>query len=290
MKDKILKRRIKIGMVFLTLVILITSIGISTMVITDKSITFNADPLRIVRYNQANQELEIIENLTVNNLTINGNSLFNGNTTINGTKENSFSNITIGNGTNYAHFNETGVLTLYGEARVEKEMKFDITRIKLGAKPPGEETIEIGDPGSNVVAYVTSFNPSAANDEEVFFVWHIPYDLDPSEDIEFHIAWKPKSTWAGGSYNWSLEYIIKPDSGANNTGSTTIIWETATPANANDFIETYFTTKITGATNDDMIFARFYLEAGGSTAIVDGHIIFVELKYWVNKLGERGYT
>ena len=307
MKDKILKNRIKIGLSFLILYILISSVSIATVIITDESITFNTDPLRIVRYNQTSQEIEIIENLTVNHLIVNGNNQVNGNNIINGNNNingnNTFNgnstfcnstyncfagNCSFGNDTNYANFNESGVLTLHGEARVEKEVIFDMLNVKAGHSTPFENEISIGNGESKIKVFVYTFDPS--KDEDVWFVWHTTHDLDPSENIEFHLLWVPNDDWVGGSYNWSLDYIIKPDNGANNTGIVTNIWENVIPTDSNNFIETRFSTEIIGATNDNIIFARLFLDSSESTSNEDAHVIFVEFKYWVNKLGERGFT
>ena len=70
---RIAKIKLKIIFSLSIIIFLLSCIGISNVIITDTSVQFNADPLRIVRYNSTSQNLEIFNNLTVENLTVNEN-------------------------------------------------------------------------------------------------------------------------------------------------------------------------------------------------------------------------
>ena len=65
-----------------------------------------------------------------------------------------------------------------------------------------------------------SFNPSvpAIQEEEVLFKMHMDDGIDDSENVSFHIMWKPKDTWTSGNYIWKFEYLIKTEDGNPPSG------------------------------------------------------------------------
>lgn len=176
-------------------------------------------------------------------------------------------------------------------ARVEKELIFGATVVKPGVTAPGQEILQVG---ALAVIFVPTlaFDPTGGGaDQEAFLVFHMPFDLDTSVPVEFHLMWIPDPNWVGGDYFWSLDYIIKKEDASEGDadrtiGALTTIFEEVTPANANDFIETEFSTTIVVG-EEEVIYARLYLDRSESGANDDGHVTFVEICYTSNKLGEE---
>ena len=141
------------------------------------------------------------------------------------------------------------------------------------------------------IAFVYSFDPTVPYYEELYFSWIPPTDFNPDEDVEISLIWAVNGTWVAGSYNWTISYILKSPSDFTNTGTNTTMWENVTPSNKNQFIETNFTQKITGLSNDNMLFLRFHLNTDGSTTATEYvHVVYIKLKYCSNKLGKIGFS
>lgn len=176
-------------------------------------------------------------------------------------------------------------------ARVRKELTFNATVIKPGVTAPAAETLQVG---AIAVLFVPTlaFDPTGGGaDQEAFLVFHMPKDLDVNFPVEFHLMWIPDPNWVGGDYFWALNYIIKKEDASygdadRTIGAITTIFEEITPANANDFIETEFSSTIAVA-DEEVIYARLYLDRSESGANDDGHVTFVEICYTSNKLGDE---
>lgn len=176
-------------------------------------------------------------------------------------------------------------------AQVRKELIFEATVISPGATGPSVTNLQVGAPEVIFVPTLSFATGGGVSDEEAFLVFHMPRDLDPSVPVEFHLMWIPDPFWAGGDYLWVLDYIIKKEDAsygdANRTiGAITTIFERVTPANADDFIETEFSSTI-AVVEEEVIYARLSLDKSESSANQPGHMTFVEICYTSNKLGKE---
>jgi hypothetical protein len=199
--------------------------------------------------------------------------------------EGSADGVSLGDGrsTNYARFWSDGELSLHGTARVKKEVILNAMSVKLGAAPPTETLKNMGASG-NVQIPVLQFSNAAQND--ILFEMHMPHDLDDSANVTFKLMWFPGAAWTTGNYMWKLEYLVADKSGADySTGTPTTISADVTPSNANDSIETDFSTSIP-ADNDQVIYCHLYRDVASDNGDDVGEVRFVKIEYTSNKLGE----
>lgn len=159
-----------------------------------------------------------------------------------------------------------------------QEFRLNIEAVRVGSTPPAIEVTESIGASGNILLPSLAFDPTGGGaDEESFFVLHVPSNADGSVDTEFHLMWKPDSGWGSGNYRWVLEYLVKDEDADFTTGTPTTIFEDVTPSNANDGIETEFSSTI-DAGPDQIILCRLSLEKAESSADDDGHVYFVELE------------
>lgn len=188
----------------------------------------------------------------------------------------------IGSATNYANFSATGVLTLVGTARVLKEVQIPTTSATHGGAAPTNAQRAVGASGS-VLLDVDQFSKTSQND--VYFDFHAPNDVDNAVNISFHVVWLPGAGWTTGNYLWKLEYLVKSNGDAYNTGTPTTIQADVTPANATAIIETAFATTI-NLDRDQMLMCHFYRDVAGDNADDTGDTLFFEFEYTSDRLGE----
>lgn len=171
-------------------------------------------------------------------------------------------------------------------ARAKIEVRLNVDAIRTGATPPAEEATESMGASGNIKIPSLAFGVAGGGDEEVFFILHMGKGCDGTVDVQFHLIWKPDQNWSSGDYRWVLEYLVKDASGGDaSAGTPTIVNEDTTPANANDIIETEFTGTIDAGPNQ-LVFCRLSLDKSESGADADGHLLFVETEFTIDKLGE----
>ena len=184
----------------------------------------------------------------------------------------------VGGASHYLSVAADGELTLVGTARVKKEIYIPVSRQTLGAGAPTATTRAVGASGS-VKVPVLSFSKTVA--QETYFEIHIPTDCDGTVNVEFHLMWFPGASWTTGNYLWTLDYLVKDDSGGDlSAGTPTPLQETATPNNATDIIETVFQTTI-DAGPEQVIWCRLYRDIADN-ADDTGHVRFCEIEYTVD--------
>lgn len=184
--------------------------------------------------------------------------------------------------TNYASFATDGELTLTGTARVTKELTFKAQAAAKGASAPTDALRTMGASGT-LKFPVSQF--SKTTQQDIHGEFHLPDDVDNSVNIEFHLMWIPGSGWTTGNYVWKLEYLVKEEDDDTTTGTPTTISMDVTPSNATDIIETEFTSTI-DANAEQIVFGHFYRDVANDNGDDTGDIIFFEVKYTSNKLGE----
>lgn len=191
-------------------------------------------------------------------------------------------NLTAGNSTGYTVFSNDGTMTMYGTARKYKEDAIFAVRTTKGVSAPSEVQFQIGI-NSNMLGEALSF--SKISQQDAYFTYHVPEDIDNSENLTFHLMWKPDSAWTTGYYIWKLEYIVKGEDDNSTTDTSTIIYMNVTPTNTDNFIETEFTTGI-DADGQETITCHFYRDTDNDNADAEGLTRFYEFERVVNKQGE----
>lgn len=188
----------------------------------------------------------------------------------------------IGGVSDYANVATDGTLTLLGTAKVLKEIQIETSAAAHGGAAPTNAQRAVGASGG-VLLDVDQFSKTSQND--VFFDFHAPNDLDNTVNVAFHLMWLPGSGWTTGNYLWKLEYLVKSEGDAYNTVAPTTIQEDVTPANATAIIETHFATTI-NLDRDQILIGHFYRDVAGDNADDTGDTIFFEIEYTSDRLGE----
>ena len=187
-----------------------------------------------------------------------------------------------GDGTNYAQIASDGEITLHGTARIKKTVRICCSSTVKGASAPTTDGIPLGASGT-LGASIDLF--SKVTQQDVFFSFHVPTDCDVSVVSELSFIWVPGPAWTAGNYMWKLEYLVKADDAAYNTGTPTTISADVTPSNLVDFIKTTFSSTIT-LVADNTVFFHFYRDVANDNGDDVGGIISFEIEYTANKLGE----
>lgn len=188
-----------------------------------------------------------------------------------------------GDGTNQTVFGSDGKQSMAGTARVQKETRVFSYHTELGASAPTMTTRAVGASGG-VLQPVLQFSKTTQND--VYFLFHAPEDMDYTSPAIFHLMWQPGAGWTTGNYMWKLEYLIMNGSGATLlAGTPTTISADVTPSNATTNIETAFSGNITLAVDQIMV-CHFYRDVANDNGDDIGSTVAFELHYTSDKLGE----
>lgn len=150
-------------------------------------------------------------------------------------------------------------------------------RTRVGASAPTLTNRAVGASG-NVLLPVAQF--SLTTQQDVYFLFHVPEEHDDNFTIEFHAMWLPGSAWSAGNYRMKLEYLVKLETAAYNTGAPTTIEMSVTPANATNVIETEFTDKIT-AGHEQMVWCHFYRDVANDNGDSTMDLMFFEFEYHI---------
>lgn len=193
-----------------------------------------------------------------------------------------------GNASDYLDIDTDGTITMVGDSRVFREVRFDATVATKGADAPTAATRAVGASG-NVKVPVIQF--SKTTQQDVYFEIHAPSDMDGTENVYFHLMWFPGASWTTGNYMWKLEYLISDETGvALNVGAPTTISADVTPTAATNVIETDFATAITGFDVEHVLWCHFYRDVANDNGDDVGSVRWFELQYTMNKLGEKYST
>ena len=184
--------------------------------------------------------------------------------------------------TNYLAIDTAGQVSLVGTARVKIEIIQDAQRSQTGAAKPTATVRAIGASGG-VRIPVDSYSKTTQNDQDILF--HSMHDTDGGVDVTFHLIWIPGAAWTAGNYMWKLEYLVKNESGNLTTGAPTTIQADVTPSNATDSIETEFVSTI-DLGPDQLLCGHFYRDVANDNADDVGEVMFFEIEYTANSLGE----
>ena len=179
-------------------------------------------------------------------------------------------------------------MTMYGDARVKNELVLDasVFRIPL-TNPAAEGELQIA--GSTIYHPVFEFDPTGAGaDEQLFLFVHMPEYIDSSVNAEIYIIWQPDDGDGGtDNYEWNIDYVVTNDEDFDYTaGSATTITEDVTPSSATTVLETGFSDTI-DINADQVLSARTWLDKSDSGADDDGNLLFVEIEFVQNVIGEH---
>jgi len=175
-----------------------------------------------------------------------------------------------------------GGLELVSTGRVKIELIKDAFVSQKGASAP---TVVLSQVGTDSTMLEPRLSFSSVTQQDAYFTFHMPENMDDTADIIFELMWKPGSSWTTGNYVWKLEYIIKNETDDSTTGASTTISADVTPANADDYIETKFSSTI-NADHDDVVSCHLYRDVASDNGNDVGEVRFFEMEYTSNKLGE----
>jgi len=170
-----------------------------------------------------------------------------------------------------------------GAAQTKKEVRIEAVTATKGSSAPGSATRAVGASG-NVLTPVLTF--SKVSQQDCYFIFHVPSDIDATQAVHFHLMWEPGAAWTTGYYLWKLEYLVMNEDGTTLLAGTpdTISSGQITPANATTNIETEYTDDITVAADQQMV-CHFYRDIA-DTADDIGEVTFFEFEYTLRSLGE----
>ncbi len=192
--------------------------------------------------------------------------------------------VDFGSASHYARFAGDGELALVGTARVEIEMRLALAGTGGGASKPTLDE-----------SYAPFDGWRMGINDDLHYVFELPTDADPSENVEFHIHWYINEARTGSNeeVNWQIIYrAIKEDGSeaVDSGGSTATIssGDTLIPTTAKALLETSVGTIVAANIDqDDVIGINL-----SRIAIIDGTnptafpiITAVEVHYTKNKLG-----
>lgn len=152
---------------------------------------------------------------------------------------------------------------------------------KAGASAPTSTLRAIGASGG-VLIDVQQF--SKTTQQEVYFEWHAPRDMDNTVYVNFHLMWIPGTGYTAGNYLWKLEYLVKSDDDPYNTGTPSTLLADVTPANAINMIETEFVGNIP-ILREQILCCHFYRDVAGDNADDTGDVNFFEIVYRIDRFG-----
>jgi hypothetical protein len=167
--------------------------------------------------------------------------------------------------------------------KVEKEIKIEAIRFQPGGNAPTPALRQIG---TSVTMLLEVDKFSEASQQDVYFTFHYPDDIDEDEPVNFSLMWLPGASWTAGNYMWKLEYIIKNEvTGDYSIGDSTTIESDVTPVDAVSFIETTFVDDIILVENEIMI-CHLYRDVANDNGDDTGDVLFVELHYISDRRGK----
>jgi len=181
--------------------------------------------------------------------------------------------------TNYAEFGTNGLLTLYGTARVRKNVEIAIGSIK----PPATHPASWADLG---IAGAWEFSDGTT--ETVILEIPLPLDIDRTENVVVDIMWASPSTT--GNCVWELSYLMRGEDEAINAAADDTLRQTVAPSStANGLVITSFTIPATDISDTDKILILKLDRIGGDTDDTLGDVAYLSsmnFNYISDKLGE----
>ena len=186
---------------------------------------------------------------------------------------------------NYVQIDNSGLLTLVGDATVWDDLRFPLIAQKLGGvnDPNFVKVLDNGSGSTGLYAY--AFDKAA--EEEAFFIVQFPHQRKSGSNIVPHVHWMPTGTNTGNVV-WGLEYSWANINGT--FGNSTIITVTdAGSGTADDHLIAYFDAiSGTGKTSSSMMLCRVFRDATNvaDTYDEDAALLEVDFHIEIDKLGD----
>lgn len=175
----------------------------------------------------------------------------------------------------------TGWVLIPG-GQVKREQRVPAFQSRNGASAPTIALRQIGS-STDMLTPVVQF--SKTTQQDVYFIIHGPKEEDDTQDVAFHIMWVPGANWTTGNYMWKLEYIIKTVGNSLGLVASTTIQANITPTSASILREDAFASAI-GLNSEQLMFCHFYRDVANDNGDDTGDVLFFEIEYFANKLGE----
>lgn len=182
--------------------------------------------------------------------------------------------------TDYTDFNDFGVMTMHGDARVGKHLVIGAASWRKGPTAPTDTYEDIFP--------TISFNPG--QDDEVHYTTIVPHRWDDTTDMVVEIHWKMSNSGDTGKVFWKFRYIgVKLGENPADAG-TEITQLTVGSHPQNELIETYFSTNMLVANLEREDSLGLMLWRHGTHVDddlgEDAELIAVHIHYVMNQLGE----
>jgi len=184
--------------------------------------------------------------------------------------------------TNYSYFDDNGVLTMAGSARVDKDVEIPLTAFGKGVAAPA--TIYIG----NYIGYEYTIG------DTVYYSTEVPYDWDSTSDLGIELHWYIDEAYAtapNGEIRWNLIYTAtrEDDTETVDAATTTIdSGDINIPAIAKHLVQIILVIPAAGLQAHDVIGVQIKRVAlvGGNNPTAKPTLIGALIEYTSNKLGE----
>ena len=193
-------------------------------------------------------------------------------------KVNIFGVTSIGNSdsNNYIEIEQTGILTLFGDAKVKRHVRIIAPSWKKGTTAPTDAQVGIFP--------VYSFDKSG--DDIVYYSLIVPYRIETGSKIVVTVDWCYTGTNDVGTVHWNLSYI-NIDIGDSVDGIVNYINQTSTGNHVSGkLVRTQLTGDIKGSVAHDLLGLRLIRDTSEDTLDTDAHMIQVHFEFTEDKLGE----
>lgn len=178
---------------------------------------------------------------------------------------------------NYVEFDKNGVVTMYGDARVQKRLQVNVGSFKGAGLNPATEVMY----GLN-----GAYRFSATINESIAEASAVPFDIDRTVAPVFTIGWSAGDTT--GNALWKLEVLYRAldEDWAETTPDDTIEILVSPSTTSDGLVLTSFTLPLLSSTDAGMIFRLTRLGSDVTDTLATYAYVFGgAIDYTANKLG-----
>lgn len=149
------------------------------------------------------------------------------------------------------------------------------TALTLGATAPTLSS-RLLDTGSVIAAPTLDF--SSVTTQNVFYLWHVPKNLNSNQPIYFHVMWIPGASWTSGNFYLQFYYRSELENATLPYGTYTVQNADVTPTSATKIIETEYPLGYSVNPDDllGIMFRRNVSLDNGNDVL---QLFFLEIKY-----------
>ena len=192
----------------------------------------------------------------------------------------------IGEGTNEVQFAFDRYRIMKGDARAKVHFIESATLAGIGMGAGNAASAN----ARNNTAVVT-YASGGLQPKEAFFIFHIPDNMDITENLLVHIHWAP-ATNAAGNVNWQMDWLAMESENNEliNAAATTANVVDAAQTTAFELLETdNMIIPAASLSLEDTLSIRIFRDAGTApdTYGADADLVLVEYEYVKDKDGEH---